>query len=216
MASGEVLKVDVAQQKALLSKVDRLLESARSGMDNLSRTYVEIGVALDAVENAKAWLLVARSYDSYIKDHCEPKFGKSRTQLYNYRSVAKNLLPHMPAEKLLEIGISKAQPLAQYVRRSGGKLPENLVESAIDPQVGVEEFKAAVAESQHEKPEKGKWYEIPGFYVTADEKIELDYGLELAETIEPLPADAPVWLARKVAVQRLVMEFISTYGKKDE
>ena len=210
MASGEVLKVDVAQQKALLSKVDRLLESARSGMDNLSRTYVEIGVALDAVENAKAWLLVARSYDSYIKDHCEPKFGKSRTQLYNYRSVAKNLLPHMPADKLLEIGISKAQPLAQYVKHAG-KLSSGLLAAAENPEVGVEEFRASIAESRHDKPEKGKWYDFGGAFLTADEKIEMDAGLERSETIETLPEDCPDWMIRKIVMQRLVAEFLSTY-----
>ena len=206
-----VSKTDRKDAEALLARVDELLDRARSGRDALNSTYVEIGVALDAVENTRAWMQVARSYDGYIREHCEPRFGKSRTQLYGARSTAKYLLPHMTPEQLIEIGISKAMPLAQYTKRHAGNLPENLVKQAIDPRVGVEEFKAAVAETQNEKPEKGKWFQIPGFFVTPEEKEEIERGLRRAEEIEPLPETAPDWLKTKITVQRLVAEFLSTY-----
>ena len=206
-----VSKTDRREAEALLARVDELLDRARSGRNALNSTYVEIGVALDAVENTRAWMQVARSYDGYIRDHCEPRFGKSRTQLYGARSAAKYLLPHMTPEQLVEIGISKAMPLAQYTKRSGGKLPVNLIESAMDPEVGVEEFKASIAETQHDKPEKGKWYDFGGAFLTADEKIEMDAGLERAETIEPLPKGCPSWMIRKIVMQRLIAEFLSTY-----
>ena len=117
----------------------------------------------------------------------------------------------MTPEQLIEIGISKAMPLAQYTKRHAGKLPENLIESAINPKVGVEEFQSSLQESQYEKPEKGKWFQIPGFFVTPEEKEEIDRGLRTAEAVEPLPEDCPDWLKSKITVQRLVAEFLSTY-----
>lgn len=206
-----VSPADRQKQEQLLDRVDALLDETRLGQEKLHRNFIEIGLALDAVENSKAWMLRAKSYDSYIRERCEPRFGKSRTQLYGYRSVAKNLLPYLSAEKLMEIGISKAQPLATFVKNSGKKPPDTLLEAAKNTRVGVEEFRATIAEITHDGAEKGKWLDMGGFYCTADEKIEIEMGLERAETIEPLPADAPVWLARKVAIQRLVAEFLATY-----
>jgi len=205
-----VSPADRQKQEQLLDRVDALLDETRLGQEKLHRNFIQIGIALLEVDRSHAWALRAKSSDQYIK-FCETRFGKGRTALYNFKSVAENLLPHVSEQKLLTMGISKAQPLAQYARKSGGKLPKNLVESAIDPKVGVEQFRAEIAEQLHEKPEKGTWFEIGGFYLTADEKIEIEMGLERAETIEPLPADAPVWLARKVAIQRLIAEFLSTY-----
>jgi hypothetical protein len=204
------LQVVSPAAEELLARVDRLLDEARAGRECLERTFMDIAIALDEVEKSRAWLSVAHSYDAYIK-FCEARFGKSRTQLYGYRSVAKNLLPAVSKEQLLTIGISKAMPLAQYSKRKNGKLPASLINKALDGQVGVEEFKAAVAETQHEKPERTKWFDMQGFYVTADEKIEIEAGLERAETIEPLPDNCPDWLVRKIVVQRLIAEFLSTY-----
>ena len=205
-----VSPADRQKQTELLDRVDALLDDSRATQDHLARNFIQIGIALLEVDKSRAWVLRAKSSDQYIKN-CEGRFGKGRTALYNFKSVAENLLPHVSEQKLLEMGISKAQPLAQYTRRSGGKLPESLINEALDPKVSVDEFRASIAEAQHEKPEKGKWYDLGGFYCTADEKIEIDMGLERAETIEPLPENIPVWMARKIAIQRLVAEFLATY-----
>ena len=206
-----VSREELAGNRALLARVDELLDRARLGREALNSTYIEIGIALDEVENTKAWMEVARTYDSYIKDHCEVRFGKSRTQLYAYRSAAKYLLPHVSAKQLVEIGATKAAPLAQYAKRHDGQLPESLIESASNPNVGVEEFKATVAETQNENPEKGKWFQIPGFFVTPEEKEEIERGLSRAGDVKPLPEDCPEWLKTKITVQRMVAEFLSTY-----
>ena len=71
-----VSKTDRIEAQAVLARVDELLDRARSGRESLNSTYVEIGVALDAVENTRAWMQVARSYDGYIREHCEPRVRK--------------------------------------------------------------------------------------------------------------------------------------------
>ena len=204
-------KTDEKTAKALLAKVDGLLDDARNGRDSLHRTYVEIGLALDEVENTKAWMVRHRSYDSYIKEHCEPKFGKSRTQLYGARAAAKYLLPEVSKEKLIEIGISRAMQLASYVKTTG-KPAGVLLDKALDPKVDVDQFKAAIAEAKHERPEKGKWFDLGGFFCTPEEKEEIERGFKAAVEQGPLPQEASEWFVRKTVIQRLVMEFLSTYG----
>jgi hypothetical protein len=205
-----VTREELAGNDLLLARVDSLIDEARTSEEKLHRDFLEIGVAMLEVQKAKAWLSRAKSWDSYVMD-CGKRFGRGRTALYSYVSVAERLLPHMPAAQLVGMGISKAQPLAQYARLHDGKLPENLVESAIDPSVGLEEFKATVAEAQNEKPEKGKWFQIPGFFVTSEEQEEIERGLSRATEIEPLPEICPDWLRSKIQIQRIVAEFLSTY-----
>lgn len=205
-----VSPAEFTRNEQLLAAVDSLLDETRATEDRLHRNFLEIGVAMLAVQKAKAWLSRAKSWDSYVMD-CGKRFGRGRTALYGYTSVAERLLPHMPAKQLVEMGISKAQPLAQYARFHEGKLPANLVNKAVDPEVGTEEFRAAVAETQNQKPENGKWYQIPGFFVTPEEKEEIERGLRVAGEVEPLPEDCPEWLKTKITVQRLVAEFLSTY-----
>src|ERR1700689_1892163 len=156
------------KQELLLEKVDALLDETRPGQERLHRNFIQIGIALLEVDRSKAWTIRRHSSAGYIKS-CEARFGKGRTALYGFKSVAENLLPHLPEQKLLEIGISKAQPLAQYVKRTGKTPPENLLSDAGNPEVGVDEFKSSIAEAQNEKPEKGKWYDFGGAFLTADE-----------------------------------------------
>lgn len=204
---------ELASNEVLLARVDTLLDETRATEDRLHRNFLEIGVAMLAVQRAKAWLVRARSWDSYVMD-CGKRFGRGRSSLYGYTSVAERLLPHMPAEQLVEMGIGKAQPLAQYARHHDGNLPENLICKAMDSGVGLEEFKAAVAETQSPL-EKGKWYEIPGFFVTPEEKEEIERGFVRAAEVEPLPEDCPEWMKNKIIVQRLIAEFLSTYPELD-
>jgi hypothetical protein len=203
-------KADERTAKELLACVNGLLDEARNGRESLERTYMDIAIVLDEVETSRAWMLVAHSFDAYIKS-CEARFGKSRTQLYGYRSVAKNLLPAIPKEQLISIGISKAMPLAQYVKQKGGKAPENLISKAADPNVGVDEFRAEIAAATHVQPEKGKWFEFGGAFLTPAEREEIERGFARAAEVEPLPADISDWMKRKIVIQRLVAEFLSTY-----
>jgi hypothetical protein len=203
-------KTEERQARELLARVDLLLDEARNGRDSLHRTYVEIGLALDEVEKTKAWLTGFRSYDSYIKDHCEPKFGKSRTQLYGYRAVAKNLLPTIPKEQLVEMGISKAMTLSSFVK-SGKKLSERVLAAANSPDVGVEEFRATVAAEQGVPDDKGKWFDLGGFFCSAEDRKEIEEIFELGKQVADIPVDCPEWFERKLIIQAMVRECRSTW-----
>ena len=201
------------KQEQLLDRVDALLDDSRAMQESLHRNYVDIGITLIAVDDTKAWMLRAKSSDQFIKD-CEDKFGKGRTVLYQCKSVARHLLPHIPADKLIEIGISKAQPLATFVKNSGKKPPAKLLAAAEDAGVGVEQFRAQIAETLHEKPESGKWFQPGGFFCTTEERKELERAYDLAARTDPPIGDVSEWMWSKEVQQRLAMEYLTTYEKE--
>lgn len=209
MQIEQVSPEDHKKAHALLFRVDELLDSTRSQHDLLLRSYAEIGVTLLEIQNTRAWLLLPeyKTFDQYVMG-CGKKFGRGRTALYSFKSVAERLLPSMDKQTLIEIGISKAHVLAQHVKKSGQTPDKDLVERAKNPEVGLIEFKAAVA---GEKPEQGEWYEIGGFYASPEEIKELDRAKQLARERIQVPPDASEWLERKLVAQAMAMECISSW-----
>lgn len=205
-------KTDEKVARTLLARVDNLLDEARNGRSKLYSTYVEIGAALLEVEQTRAWMAGGfHSLEAYIKQ-CEGRFGRARTQLFGYKAVAERLLPEVPKEKLIEMGISRAMPLAQYVKRTG-KPASNLLADALNPKVSVEEFEAKVAEATHETPEKGKWHQI-SIKAEDSEWDEIERAIEVALALGPLPETASEPLKRKVALLRMSQEFLATYEQE--
>lgn len=199
----------IGTDEALLDRVDGLLDSARESREGLHRTYLDIGMALLDVENAKAWKARAKSWGEYI-EACAQKFGKARTSLFNYRSIAERLLPHMSAEQLIEVGVSKAGPLAQYVRQKQQKPPQSLIDKATDHNVGVEQFRAEVALETHQPVEKGKWYELAFF---ADDGETEEIKRWYAEALKQITVsdETPEWMKRKLAFQATIREALSSW-----
>jgi hypothetical protein len=211
----EIIKVtpeDALRQQALLNRVDSLLDSARENQEALHRNYIEIGAALLEVQKTKAWVLRERSYDSYVMA-CGKRFSRGRSALYGYVSVVERLSPYVKDGQLVEMGISKSQPLAQYVKQTGKKPPESLINKALDPEVSVEQFRADIARETHQ-PEnpKAKWFDLGGFYCTADERREIERAFDVATRVDPpIPDETPEIIKRKEIIQRFAMEFLSQY-----
>jgi len=208
-----VSKTDKAAQRALLARADSLLDKSRASYESLARYQIELGIVLTEIQKSRAWLLTGcKTLDEYIKS-CEEKFGRGRSALYNYRNIAEYLLPTVPEEDLIAIGVTKAQALASFVKKKRRPPTDKLLSDAKNPKVGIEEFRATIAEATHDKPEKGTWYEFGGAFVTPEEKEEFERGFASAATTDPaLPTDVPDWLARKLVLQRLIAEFFSAYG----
>jgi hypothetical protein len=197
--------------KELLKQVDGLLDAAREQAENQAKTHIEIGEKLLEIETSRAWLLTEyKTFDEYLKQHCVPKFGRGRTALYGYKSTAKRLLPSMDRQTLIDMGISKAQVLGQYVKKKGAP-PQELITRAIDPAVGVEEFRAEIADTIHEKPESGTWWEFGGFYVSKEERSEYERVMAVARQVLNLPADVSEWSERKAIWGALAAEFLSQH-----
>jgi hypothetical protein len=95
-----------------------------------------------------------------------------------------------------------------------GNPPQTLIAQASDPQVGVEEFKAAVANETHQPTDKaGKWWDyLGGFYCSPEEKAEFERAIQCAVDAEPMSPEIPDWMRRKEVLWRWAAEFLSAYG----
>ena len=196
-----------------LARVDFLLDTARESRARLNQTYVEISIGLLDVKKSQAWKLRSHSWNGYVKS-CEARFGKGRTVLYGGVSVAEQLGPYIPPKQLVQMGISKSQPLAQYVKQTGKKPPESLINKALDPEVSVEQFRADIARETHQ-PEnpKAKWRAI-GFFCTDDEYEEIERAFALARREDEIDENLPESVVQFRTISAMAKECISSWEAK--
>src|SRR6185312_9710828 len=131
---------------------------------SLQRDYVDVGVVLIEVRDAKAWLIRDfHSFEAYLKDIGE-KLRKGRTALYMYAAVAERLLPSISREDLVEMGVTNAGILAQMVKLTGKKPSQALVEKAKRLKEG--ELRSAVADFSglRASDESGEYFHLGEVY----------------------------------------------------
>ncbi|MCU1301756.1 MAG: hypothetical protein JWQ87_2040 [Candidatus Sulfotelmatobacter sp.] len=195
-----------------------LSEIARNEHD-LAHNWVRLGELLLRVRSKQFWLLWAddegqkfKSFSAYIQS-LHGRVHKGRTQLYHAVGVAEKLLPFVSAEQLQAMGISKATVLKEAVAQTGRRPSEAMIAKAVDPEVGIEELEATVFEEQHVKPaKKMRYWKLGGFYVTPDEKKEIEHAFDIARRTDPvIPKSQPDWAQLKECVQRMAREYLATY-----
>jgi len=197
---------------AIKEKIELLIVQISDNQWNLGKKFVELGQALLEVRSQKYW--EGWGYETFgaFIDMVTEKLDRGRAQIYGYMGTVEKLLPSIGEDQLVEMGISKANDLARVIR-AGKVIPPALFAKAIDPEIDVSEFKAAVlAEIHQENPENGRWFDPGGFYVTPEEKEEILRGFDIAARTDPVIAsDLPDWARRKEVMQRLVREYLATY-----
>jgi hypothetical protein len=126
--------------------------------------------------------------------------------------VAEKLLPSVSESDLDRMGISRAQELARYVKQSGRKVPEGLLELALDDKRTIEELHTAVLEQLSEKGEvKGKWWSpFAGSYYTPEEKLEVNQAMSAARDVLGLGSDIPDHQTHKLILLAFAQEFLSS------
>jgi hypothetical protein len=208
----EILRAN-PEEAALLARVDSLLDSYRANRESLHRNYVEVSLAMVEVKKTRAWLARAHSWDQYVKD-CGERLGKKRTVLYAGVSVIERLSPYVETKQLVEMGISKSQPLAQYVKQKGTKPPDNLMSKALDPSVSAEQFRADIARETHQPvDEKSKWRTI-GFFCTDDEWAEIERAFALARREGQIDENLPENLVQFRTISAMAKECIGSWEAK--
>lgn len=204
-------KADETKARALLARVDGLLETARASREALEKTYLDIGIALRDVKETRAWLAGPfHSFDAYVIEWCEPRFNRKRNTLYSYKAAAEQLLPHFSREQLVGMGVTKAIALSGYVRETGKKPPETLYAAAINPDVKVEDFEVSVADARHIKREPGKW-RVFKIWATDEEWAEIETAMAAALAHAQLGPDKSESTLQKVALIRMSQECISSW-----
>ena len=201
------------EAQELEGKIELITRKIVSEKESLDRNFVRLSQLINEVRQKKYWLLGSyKSFGDYLAD-CEKKFGVGHSQLYVGMKVARNLLPSVSEEDLVNIGITKAGMLSKYVEQSGQSvIPEDIMETARGKK--SEELDALVNSRLHNvMPEKGKWLNLGGFFCDDSEKQEITDALELAKSIDPVvPNNVPQWQQLKESYLRLAREFLGTYS----
>lgn len=194
------------------TKIESLISNIHNGELALATGYVVLGAALLAVKENKYWVALGFSnfgeYIASIKD----KIQVGRTQLYLYVATVEKLLPSISEKDLYEIGITKALELKRVVSQTGEQPPQELIDLALDPKTTQLMLKGEVYKHLNLTPEdKGLYFDF-GFYVTEEEKTEIERGLDVAARVDPPVGNDWQENARKKEIMfRLVREFLATW-----
>src|SRR6185369_12256789 len=180
-------KEEKAEAHATHQQILALISEAREQERVLDTNYVKLGVKVNSMQAKKYWIILGyASWTDYF-DFLQNKFGAGRTQLYQYLGIAKTLLPAVPEQKLIEMGVSKASELKRAVQTTGQQPSAEIVDLATNPKVGVHQFRAKLHQEQHiiDTEEPGKWFDFKGCYLTDDERKEIFGAFDYARRVDP-------------------------------
>lgn len=203
-----------AQQ--LREEIDALASDISSEEQILNSKWVSLGIKVHTVRAKKFWLGYGHQNFGEFIDQVGKKVKKGRSQIYQYVTVAEKLLPQIPAETLTEMGITNANELKKLAVATGKLIPQSLIDSALDPQKDTDQLKAEIAAEMNVAPEeKGKWFDLGGFYVTDDEKLLIQTAIKSAFQIDPpIAHDIPNHVQIKEVVVRWIQEFLAAYPEE--
>ena len=202
-------KPDTSPATMALHKVELLLTEVAGQEASLDYNWVKLSVALEEVQVKEYWRGKYNSFGAYLKETCE-KYKRGRSQMYNYIAVAHQLLPVVTEDQIIQMGIAKAQLLADSMKTQGS-FPTEALTIALEAGKTAENVKEALFKGAN-KEEKGEWYPLSGFPVNKDEKATLDLFFETARrTDPPMPKEWKPWQILKECLLRGAMEYNSTY-----
>ena len=207
---------EAAQEAARLrAAIEAELTGAFGKEEDLSRSYVRIGLLLYQFRETEAWRRLNYSGFNHFISEIGERFDRGRTQLYSYISTVEKLLPQVNAATLEQIGTSKAQALGRAQKAAGGRLlPESVLEAAKDPQVTANQLRTLAYEAYEVRlpdTEKGVWVDL-GFYASFDEREILKRAFRVAEKTDPVISNnLPDHVRRKEAILRWAIDYLSSF-----
>lgn len=212
---------EAAQEAVQLrAAIEAELTGALGKEEDLSRSYVRLGVLLYQFREKEAWRALNYSGFNHFISEMGERFDRGRTQLYSYISTVEKLLPQVSAETLEQIGTSKAQALVRAQRSSGGRLlPESVLDAARDPKVTANQLRTLAYEAYDvhlPDTEKGVWVDL-GFYASFDEREILKRAFRTAERTDPvIGKELPDHVRRKEAILRWALDYLSSFEAQAE
>jgi len=207
--------------------MDVLLGQIAAHELRLSHSYARLGARLREAEVEQHWVALGYSKFPHYLLAVGKKIGRERSQMYAFLSVATDLLPHLTEEQLEEIGISKAHQLRRLVKQGGrvdAEIPDQnnqtedtfgtvrIMDYAADPKVTAALLRVKVNELLHcHEDQPGLWYDLGGFYATADERKEIEEWWAVCKTLISVSDEEPEHVWKKAAILASAREMIGTY-----
>ena len=219
MSDTEVIVEQITQSDKDLAtqakaEVDRLLDEISASEKKMHQNITKLGSLLLDIREKKYWIALGyESWGNFIKS-----LPLGRTQVFQTISIAETLTPLIGAESLEEIGISKAIELRRVVNATGCRPSEELLAKAKDPNVSVEKFRELAHKAiTGDPPPTGSYMHLGGFWVTTDERKEINEAIEIAKRVDPLiPNNISESEQLKEVILRFGREFAGTYQSEAE
>jgi len=211
-------ETSVAIQKAdteaveLVASFEALFDEAIKDEFNLDQKRMRMGATLDAIRTTEAWSKVGyETFDKFVTAMGD-KYKKGRTSLYIYAGIVRDLAPYASTEQLQQIGVTKGKALAAAVKASGKAPSAELLSLAASSDVTEQDLREMIFnETQILTPPKENmtYLDLGGFYVTVDEKNELQELWEVAQRVGELEGDTKS--VRKQCLLYIAADFLGTH-----
>lgn len=206
----------VYEAEVLRVKIYNELEGSAVTSFALEQSWTRLGIMLSMFKAKECWRQypdLYKNFDDFMEE-LKVRFKRGRTQLWGYLSVAENLLPSVGAEKLEQMGISKALELKRALKKLEGKpLPQALLDSALDPAKTTKELRGDIGKALNLTPEPdGTWFDLDGFFMSADERKEFKEAVIVTEGILGLKRELPDHIRRKEVILAWMKEYYGTHA----
>lgn len=199
--------------EGLRSAIYGQLQSASSFEFVLEQSWMKLGEMLAKFANNEYWRVLG--YESFPQFMLElrDKYKRGKTQLWAYYSVAKYLLPTIPAEKLEAMGITRAMELKRAMEKSQKPLTAELIEAALTSST-TKELRAAIATALNlpDTTEPGSWFDFDGCYMTPDERKEFVSAVKMTLTLLGTKKELPEHVQRKAVFMAWLQEYVGTHA----
>ena len=221
----EPLNKDAALLKQ--AEIDELLGQISVHELRLSKSFARLASRLKEMKVNQYWMSLG--YDKFTSyfEVVRGKIGRERSQMYAILSVAETLLPLLTEGQLEEVGISKAHELKRLVKEGGSVEAEIVLKSgrpeladefvrimdyASDPKVTTKQLHVKVNELLHVTEDvQGTWADMGGFYITPDEKKEVDLFWEVGRRLLAPKDEQQDHVWKKIVFLDAVREALGTW-----
>ncbi len=204
----------VSAAAELRRQIYNILENTTQQSFSLEQSWTRVGVMLAQFKAQECWReLDYTTFDDFMSE-LKTRFKRGRTQLYGYLSCAEVLLPIIGAEKLEQMGVSKALELKRAVKKLEGKpLPPALLDAALDATKTTKELRGTIGQALNltEEP-KGTWLDLDGFFMTPEERAEFKEAFLVTEALLGISRETPDHIRRKSVIMAWWQEFYGTHA----
>jgi TusA-related sulfurtransferase len=210
------LEVEVV---SIFDQIDSQIKRLLSVESELDHGYAKLGLLLTEVSENEMWRDTQfKSFDDYLSSLSD-RFHRGRTMLYHYFSAVREMRPYLSEEQMNKMGISKLSILKKATKELGFPPNNNVIETALDPEKTVSDVRKSVAQNHKltEQEQTGTWFDLGGFFATAEERLVIRQALEAAWHTDPVVQKTVKESIRlKEGLLRLAMEYLSTHGEAVE
>lgn len=193
-----------------LTAVETLVKGLAEAEQKLEHGYAKLAYMLEEVAEKRYWNGRYESFGAYL-DYIGGTYNIGKSQLYNYRSAARDLEGSVTSSQMDTMGISKALVLRD-AKNNTGLIPEKALNAAMDPKTTTDNLKKLLFDAQNPiVPESGKWVKLDfsGYY-TEEEKQEISDAMNAARHGDPvINQKLPDHMQSKEVLIRFAREFLA-------